>query len=431
MQTYILDTNILLHNPDSLSSFGDADIIIPFTVIEELDNRKRGLDEIGKNARHVTRQLDALRETGSLSNGVKLPNGGTLKIELNNTDLKNIPITDIRKYDNKILAVAYNLNKKYNNVIFLTNDLNLRIKADVLGITAQEFYSNKINHKRLYNETETLYLESSDIDKFYKNKRLGVSIEAYPNEFFTLKSTDENSHCGLAKYINNTLYPLKYENENVFDLKAKNKEQKFALELLMDPNIKIVMLLGSAGSGKTILSLATGLELVINQDYYSKLLVTRPIVPMGNDIGYLKGTKEEKLRPWFSAIYDNMEFLFSGNNSKKRSNQLIDELLDFGRVDLECLTYMRGRSIPNQFIICDETQNISYHMVKTLLTRVGEGTKIILTGDPEQIDSPYLDSTSNGLSVVVEKLKNIDFAGHVTLLKSERSEVAEICARLL
>lgn len=425
---YILDTNILLQDPNSIFSFQDNYIILPFAVIEEIDKIKKEQSEVGRNARYVSKKLDELRQVGNLADGVTLPTGGILKIELNNSTIPNF---DSEKFDNRILAVAYNLNKLPVKVILVTNDLNLRIKADILKVEAQSYHKDVVDHNQLYEESKTLYLESSDIDKFYKNKRLDVSIDAYPNEFFVLKSSDETNHSGLARYINGTIYPLKYENAVPYDLKAKNKEQKFAMELLMDPNIKIVMLLGSAGSGKTVMSLAAGLELVTNEEVYSKLLVTRPIVPMGNDIGYLKGTKEEKLRPWFSAIYDNMEFLFSDCNSKKRASQLVDELIDFGRIELECLTYMRGRSIPNQFIICDEAQNISFHMIKTLLTRVGEGTKIVLTGDPEQIDSPYLDSTNNGLSMVVNKLKNVDFAGHVTLLKSERSKVAEICAKML
>lgn len=428
---YVLDTNVLLQDPNSIFSFQDNYIILPFAVIEELDHIKKEQSEVGRNARYVSKKLDELRQAGNLAEGVKLSTGGVLKIEVNNTHMPPIAALDPDKFDNKILAVAYNLNIKIRSVVLVTNDLNLRIKADTLKVEAQAYEKDTVDHAQLYEESKTLFLESSDIDKFYRDKRLETSIQAYPNEFFVLKSTDESNHSGLARYMNGMLYPLKYENNIPYGLRAKNKEQKFAMELLMDPNIKIVMLLGSAGSGKTVLSLAAGLELVTEEETFSKLLVTRPIVPMGNDIGYLKGTKEEKLRPWFSAIYDNMEFLFSDCNSKKRASQLVDELIDFGRIELECLTYMRGRSIPNQFIICDEAQNISFHMIKTLLTRVGEGTKIILTGDPEQIDSPYLDSTNNGLSVVVDKLRNVDFAGHVTLLKSERSKVAEMCAKML
>jgi len=428
---YVLDTNILLQDPNSIFSFQDNYIILPFAVIEELDHIKKEQSEVGRNARCVSKKLDELRKTGNLAEGVKLSTGGILKIETNNTYMPPIAVLDPDKFDNKILAVAYNLNKNIKSVVLVTNDLNLRIKADTLKVEAQAYEKDVVDHTQLYEESRTLLLESSEIDKFYKNKRLETSIQSYPNEFFVLKSIDETNHSGLARYINGALYPLKYENENVFDLKAKNKEQKFAFELLLNPDIKIITLIGCAGTGKTLVSLATGLELVVNQNLYSKLLVTRPVVPMGNDLGYLKGSKEEKLRPWMQPIYDNMEFLFSKNNSKKRASQLVDELIDFGQIELECLTYIRGRSIPQQFIICDEAQNISLHMIKTLLTRIGEGTKIVLTGDPSQIDNPYLDSTNNGLSVVVNKLRNVDFAGHVTLLKSERSKVAEMCAKML
>lgn len=425
---YILDTNILLQDPNSIFSFQDNYIILPFAVIEELDKIKKEQSEVGRNARYVSKKLDELRQVGNLADGVTLPTGGILKIELNNSTIPNF---DSEKFDNRILAVAYNLNKLPVKVILVTNDLNLRIKADILKVDAQSYHKDVVDHDKLYEESRTLDLDSSDINEFYKNKKLKSPVKAYANEFFLLKSMSDPKHTGLARHMNGFLYPLKYENEVPYDLIAKNKEQKFAMELLMDPNIKIVTLAGFAGTGKTLISLAAGLELVTNQDLYSKLLVTRPVVPMGQDIGYLKGTKEEKLRPWMQPIYDNMEFLFSKNNSKKRAVQLVDELIGFGQIELECLTYIRGRSIPNQFIICDESQNVTYHMIKTLLTRVGEGTKIVLTGDPLQIDDPHLDSTNNGLSMVIDKLKNVDFAGHVTLLKGERSNVAELCAKIL
>lgn len=779
MSYYVLDTNILLHNPDSLFSFGEANIIIPFTVIEELDNRKKGLDEVGKNARYVTRQLDQLRETGSLSNGVKLPNGGTLRIELNNTDNKNLPVTDVNKYDNKILVVAYNLSQKYNDLVFYTNDLNLRIKADVLGIKTKEFYDDKIDHEQLYDDTRILEMYSYEINQFYMDSKFKYEISnAYQNEFFILKSIDKQTHSGVCRYSDGFIYKLEHENENVFDLVTKNKEQKFAMELLMNKDIKIIALVGQAGTGKaqplyskikipngwttmgnvkvgdkvctpdgkisnvielfpqgkkdvyritfddgrhtdcckdhlwkvyyepwskkekvislnelitmkesvnkgiyvslpevygnyidlpidpyvigfllgdgslthsisvsgkdesigilsekiiddyelrknngskydyyvcpkerhtnrtkgtttnyykktinelglnvnvynkfipdiylessyeqrmelirglmdtdgtidktggitfstssfklsrdfqylirsiggwckikeryttytykgekknghisytcrirfknpellftisykkerceqltrrkkigvrnkitsieyigqeeckcilidhddhlyitddfivthnTLISLAAALEQVVNKNIYSKVLITRPMASLGQDIGFLKGDKDEKFYPWMGPIYDNMEYLFR-NNSKKQARQIIDHLKDMGQVEMEPLTYMRGRSIPNQFIICDESQNMSKHLIKTLLTRIGENTKIVLTGDLEQIDTPYLDASSSGLSYVIERLKSEKLFGHVNLNKGERSEVAEICSRIL
>lgn len=431
MPVYILDTNILLHNPDSLFSFGEADIIIPFTVIEELDNRKKGLDEVGKNARHVTRQLDSLREKGNLSNGVKLPNGGTLKIELNNTDAKGIPLTDIKKYDNKILVVAYNINKKYSDVTFYTNDLNLRVKADVLGIKTKEYYNDKVNHKKLYNETKIIEMYSYEINKFYMDGELEWSSpDLYPNEFFILKSIDKQTHSGVCRYLDGKIYKLNHENDKFFDLYPKNKEQKFATELLLDNNVKIIALIGPAGTGKTILALAAGLEQVVNNNIYSKLLLTRPMASLGQDIGFLKGDKDEKFRPWMSPLYDNMEFLFR-NNSKKQANQIIEHLKDMGQLDMEPLTYIRGRSIPNQFIICDEAQNMSRHLIKTLLTRIGENTKIVLTGDLDQIDTPYLDASTSGLSYIIKKLKSENLFGYVNFVKGERSKTAELCSRLL
>lgn len=268
---------------------------------------------------------------------------------------------------------------------------------------------------------------------FYRNGVLdyGSSSKALlPNEFVILKSCENASQSALARYFKGKLYSLKYENETVFDIKARNKEQKFALELLLDPSIKIVALLGPAGSGKTLIALAAGLELVTEQKKYASVLVTRPTIPVGEDIGFLPGDKDEKLRPWMQPIYDNLELMFH-KSSKAEALDHIQQLISYGVLELDCLTYIRGRSIPNQFIICDEAQNLTLRQIKTLATRVGENTKIVFTGDPEQIDNPYLDASSNGLSVLADKMKDIEIAGYATLFKGERSAVAELCARIL
>lgn len=434
MSTYILDTNILLQNPEALYLFPNSNIIIPFTVIEELDNRKKKLDEVGKNSRHIIRILDNLRKFGKLSDGVSLQNNSNVKIELNNLHSNEISLINLDKYDNKILTVVYNLNKKYDDLIFLTNDLNLRIKADVLGIKSEEFYCDKIENDNLvYNETRILELNSSDIDKFYKNGKLELDFKidnVYPNEFFVIKSLDNSSHSGLCRYFNKYIYKLRYENESIFDVVAKNKEQKFAFELLMNPKIKIVSLIGLPGSGKTLISLAAAFEQVLEKNIYNKVLVTRPMASIGQDVGFLKGTKDEKFLPWMAPIFDNCEVLFS-NNGKKQTKQIIDDMIFYGQLDLEPLTYIRGRTLPFQYIVCDESQNMSKNLIKTLLTRIGENSKIILTGDPSQIDNPYLNQYDNGLVYATEKLKNENISGCVNLIKGERSDVVEICSRLL
>ena len=434
-KTYILDTNILLHNPESIFSFEDNDVVIPSAVIEEIDDQKKRQDEIGRNARVVARKLDELRKTGHLSDGVQLPSGGKLRIELNHQKMPDFLLGwDPLKKDNRILSLAHHLRQESErDVRLVTKDLGLRIKADVLHIPAEDFYNDKIDHTRLYGGAGELIVTEDELNTFYKEKSLIVNGDrsGFPNQFFVLKNTGNPSRSALCRYFKKTLHLLTYGENVYFGIKAKNKEQKFAFELLLNDNIKVVTLVGRAGTGKTLVALATGLEKILEQKVYTKLLITRPIVPMGSDLGYLPGTKEEKLRPWMQPIFDNLEFLFSNNQEPKEPQRIIEHLMDRGIIEMEALTYIRGRSIPKQFIICDEAQNLTPHMIKTLLTRVGEGSKIVFTGDLEQIDHPYLDASSNGLTQVIEKMKTEEITGHVMLLKGERSHVAELGARLL
>lgn len=427
----VIDTNVLLHNPDALTSFGDNKVVIPFAVIEELDNNKKKMDEVGRNARHVSRKLDDLRSLGNLADGILLPSGGTLKIEMNFHNLEKELMLDLDKYDNRILAVAYGLTKE-NITILVTKDLNLRIKADVLKIKAEDYSNDKIDHSSLYEITkEYAVLSKQEVNTFFKNGKVPFETDTLsPNEFVILKCYENTSQSALARYLDGNFHTLKYENETFFDLKARNKEQKFALELLMDPSIKIVVLLGCAGTGKTLISLAAGLDQVTDKTKYSSVLITRPTIPVGEDIGFLPGDKDEKLRPWMQPIFDNLELMFH-NSTKAEAQDHIQQLIGYGLLQLDCLTYIRGRSIPNQFIICDEAQNLTLRQIKTLATRVSSGTKIVFTGDPEQIDNPYLDASSNGLSILADKMRDVNIAGHTTLFKSERSDVAELCAKVL
>ncbi|MBN2255030.1 MAG: PhoH family protein [Deltaproteobacteria bacterium] len=431
-KTYILDTNVMLHNPDALFSFEDNNVVIPFVVIEEIDTLKKRQDEIGRNARVTVSMLDQLRNLGHLSDGVDLPSGGRLHVELNHQEFSSFPtVLDLNKNDNRILAVAHHLSHECGEpVILVTKDLNLRVKADVLGIQSEDFHKDRVNFTSLYEGVGSIHVTKEQMSRFYRDGRLSLNgeLEGYPNQIFIMKNFCQDSQSALALYNGDILRRLIFGESINFGIKARNKEQRFALELLMDDEIKIVTLVGKAGTGKTLLALAVGLEKVVEQKVYTKLLVTRPVMPMGNDLGYLPGSKDEKLRPWMQPIYDNLEFLF---NTSEEPSKLIHHLTDRGVLEMEALTYMRGRSIPNQFIICDEAQNLSPHMIKTLITRVGEGTKIVFTGDPEQIDHPYLDANSNGLSYLVEKLKDEELAGHVTLKRGERSRVAELCSHLL
>lgn len=429
---YVLDTNVLLHNPQALFAFEENDVVIPFAVIEEIDNQKRRQDEIGRNARVISQQLDTLRAVGKLSQPIALPTGGTLCIELNHQERISFPTgLDPNKRDNRILAVAHNLQQQTTGpVTLVTKDLNLRIKADVMGVDAEDFYNDKVDYHTLYKGFTEVSVTADELDRFYQQKNLAWNRNPLPlpHEFLILQNSAKPSQSALGRYRNHTLWPLVHEESLNWGVKARNKEQKFALELLLDDSIPVVTLVGTAGTGKTLLALAVGLEKVIEENAYSKLLVTRPVIPMGDDLGYLPGTREEKLRPWMQPIYDNLEFLF---RSCPEPLDIFGDFMQRGLLELETLTYIRGRSIPNQFIICDEAQNLSPNMIKALITRVGEGTKIVFTGDPEQIDHPYLDASSNGLTYLVEKLKSEEIAAHVTLIKGERSKVAELAARLL
>jgi PhoH-like ATPase len=431
-KTYVLDTNVLLHDPDALLTFTGNQVVIPFAVIEEIDNQKKRQDEIGRNAREVSQKLDQLRNNGRLAEGVPLPNGGTLRIELNHQEIIPAPSgLDHSKYDNRILAVAFNLNHVQNGAVTLvTKDLNLRVKADVLGIPAEDYGHVSVDYRCLYQGTDEYRVSRAEIEAFYRDGKISLNgnLNPLPHQFIVMKSFQNSSQSALARHFRNNLHALSYGDSINFGIRARNKEQRFALEILSDDRIKIVTLIGRAGTGKTLLALAVGLEKVLEQNGYARLLVTRPVIPMGEDLGYLPGSKEEKLRPWMQPIYDNLELLLG--KGKEPYSTLV-HLMDRGLLEMEALTYIRGRSIPNQYIICDEAQNLSPHMIKTLITRVGEDSKIVFTGDPEQIDHPYLDAGSNGLTTLIERLKSEEIAGHVALIKGERSKVAELGSSIL
>jgi PhoH-like ATPase len=453
VKTFVLDTNVLLHNPGALFVFEENQVVIPLAVIEEIDDQKRRQDEIGRNARAVSRALDDLRISGKLAEGVPLHTGGNLRIEINNREMEMLPdhlkFLDTSKPDNRILAVALNLSRNggKGNVTLVSKDLNLRLKADLLGIKAEDLTNDKVDFNELYTGQSELSSPQAGLDDFYQYGSLPLprTESAYPNQFVVLKSSDNPSSSALSRHRGGELNPLIFNNNSkCFGLKARNKEQLFALELLMDQKVKVVTLAGGAGTGKTLLALAAGLEQVLEQNLYTKLLVTRPVIPLeGQDLGFLPGDKEEKIRPWMQPIYDNLEFLFrfsSNDNARGQKNLFkgsernlgIEDYLSYtGQLEMEALTYIRGRSIPKQFIIVDEAQNCSPHAIKTMLTRVGEGSKIVFTGDIDQIDHPYLDSASNGFTVMVEKIKDQAISGHVTLVKGERSEIAEMGAKVL
>jgi len=431
---FVLDTNVLLHNPESINSFGDNHVVLPMTVLEELDKFKRGNDELGRNARQVIRHLDQLRIRGTLKNGVPLAGGGVLRISL---DEKAIPGTflDMSVPDNRVLAAAMILVAKQEKVIFVSKDINARLKADALGVEVMDFEQQKCDFDTLYTGWRELTVSREIIDSFYREKMLTLAEGDFlTNEFLILKDAENPKHTGFARAIGKaSLIHLESSHESTWQIRARSKEQRMALELLLDPQINLVSLMGRAGTGKTLLALAAGLHCVMHKETFDKLLVSRPIIPMGKDIGYLPGTKDEKLSLWMQPIFDNLTYLMRmGHDFGEGTVQnKVEQLIKTQKLELEALTYIRGRSIPDQFMIIDEAQNLTPHEVKTIVSRAGENTKIVLTGDPNQIDNPYLDASSNGLAYTVEKLKGQTLYGHVTLTKSERSPLSAIAADFL
>lgn len=429
--TYVIDTNVLLHDPHSINRFGKNHVVIPIWVIEEVDRFKRDVTEIGRNAREVSRELDKLRQSGPLSGGVPLPSGGRVSVAIDKVE-KNLP-PSIREgsADNYIISVALYYKKRGENVIFVTKDTNLRIKADALGIPAEDYETDKVQIDELYAGWRMLTLPKKLLDGLFAHRPVPCPDSCQPNELFLLVDEANPSHTALGRHhaSDNTIVPLE-ENKSLWGITPRNKEQRFALDLLQNDQIPLVTLVGKAGTGKTLLALAAGLHKVADQQAYQRLLVTRPVVPMGRDIGYLPGEMEEKLKPWMQPIFDNLELLLNLSYSN-RGHDAYRELVDQRILQIEALTYIRGRSIPHQYMIVDEAQNLTPHEVKTIITRAGEKTKIVLTGDPYQIDNPYIDTSSNGLTYVVEKFKGHKEAGHVTLTRGERSDLAEVAANVL
>lgn len=426
--SYVLDTNILLHDPEAIHDFEDHTIILPIYVLEELDRFKNEQNELGRNARHISRYLDALRSEGDLVSGIENDQGGKVVVSLDRKKLDHF-VVDCDATDNKIIGVALKEQERNPNTIMVSNDINLRIRASAFGLEAQGYSTDRIQDDQLPTH-KNLVLESHEIDLFYSQGYLDEVEEGYPNQYAILSDGFKKSALGRYDKKGETIRKLMCPDA-VWGLSPRNKEQRFAFDALLDDSIKLVVLKGIAGTGKTILALSAALQKVVEDQRYSKILASRPVIPMGKDIGFLPGTIEEKMDPWMKPIYDNIDYLMGFTDKEKRNGRNHSELIDLGYIEIEALTYIRGRSIPNQFIILDEAQNLSQHEIKTIVTRVGEGTKLILTGDPDQIDSPYLDKTSNGLVHVMDRFKNSGLAASVTLEKGERSDLAREASALL
>jgi len=440
IKTFVLDTNVLLHNAECIESFADNVVVLPMAVIEELDRFKKDNNELGRNARRVIRKLDSMRVAGNLRDGVPLGNEGMLKIICGKTTIDETGL-DSGITDNRILRVAYNLHKEGKRVVFVSKDINARLKADALGLQVMDFEKQKINFDELYPGYSEVTLSPEDMAVLRDTRTLDVADSGnQPNELILVRAEGEEGKPFLGRVVEGgKVKPVSDRYDTVWNIRARNVQQRMAMELLMDPAVQIVTLVGQAGTGKTLIALAAGLHAVLREKRYDRILVSRPIIPMGQDIGYLPGAKEEKLSHWMQPIFDNLTFLLRDGldrAQKKKKTRIsaqekTDKLLRDNVIAIEALTYIRGRSIPGQYVVIDEAQNLTPHEVKTIVSRSGEGTKMVLTGDPYQIDNPYLDASSNGLTYTAERLKGQALHGHITLATSERSALAAIAAENL
>ncbi len=429
---YILDTNVLIHDPLSFTKFEDNTVVIPISVIEELDNFKHTADERGKAARVVSRKLDEFRAKGKLNAGVKTEAGGTLIVDLDHEQVlpKEFKLLEM---DNRILNTAYWYEQKKHGAVLVTKDINLRLKAEAVGLKAEDYEAGKVNVDELYPGLVTVDVAGSVVDKLYKDHVAdSPEKDMTPNEFVVLRSKDDAKKSALARV--DPADPTKVRalggEPSPWGIRPINKEQRCAMELLLDDSVKLVTLLGSAGTGKTLCTLVCGLQKAVEESVYRKLIICRPIVPVGKDIGFIPGTKEEKLSTWMGAIYDNLEFIMD----KKHPEGAIEKfeyLLQNEKIEIASVTHIRGRSLPKQYMIVDDAQNLTPHEMKTILSRAGEGTKVVVTGDPYQIDNPYLDIASNGLTYIVDRMKGQKLYGHLTFTKTERSQLAALVAELL
>lgn len=433
-KTFVIDTNVLLHDPDAISKFRDNDVIIPLNVLEELDNLKRLSDELGKNARHVLRYIDSLknRNAGDLHSGVTLENGIVVRVivDMKPGDTSSFPLPPERS--NKILLVAYRLREVCAPVVIVSKDFVVRVKAEAIGLEAEDYENLKVSYDNLYRGYRKLEVPKHQIDLFFKDGFLPADIpDLLPNEYCLLTSPELSSAICKFNPATKRLEPLIKLAKDIWGIQPLNVEQKCALDLLLRDDVKLVTMIGPAGTGKTLLALAAGLRKVFDEGIYSRILVSRPIMPLGKDIGYLPGTKEEKLFHWMQPIYDNLEFLCQSTSGESTGIETQRWIMESRKIEMEAVTYIRGRSLPRMYMIIDEAQNLTPHEVKTIISRAGKGTKVVLTGDATQIDNPYLDKDSNALTFTVGKFKQYPIYGHVFLERTERSELAALAAEIL
>jgi len=431
---FILDTNVLLHDPQAIFKFEDNDLIVPIYVIEEIDRFKRDSSERGRNAREVARLIDSLREKDgeSLAEGVGVGAGGSLRVYVPERRAQLAAALNPSSGDNAILQVATELMNMQPErpTVFVTMDINLRIRADALGLKTANYQNQSVQLDNL--KPGVIEIIQPDLDAFFQTGEITVDDgRLYPNVCVMLRSADDEKRTGLGRYMaDGKIRRVSVPAEGIMGLRPRNREQTFALDLLLDDAVRLVTLVGAAGTGKTLLALAAGLKRCVQHGAYTRLLVSRPIIPLGRDLGFLPGDVDEKLAPWMKPIFDNLEFLLL-SGGKRRGLPELDEMMTSGIIEVEPLTYIRGRSLPQQYVIVDEAQNLTPHEVKTIVTRCGEGTKIVLTGDPFQIDNPYVDSATNGLTYAANRMHAESLVGHIVLTKGERSALANLAAAKL
>jgi PhoH-like ATPase len=434
-KTFVIDTNVLLHDPEAIERFVGNDVVVCLAIMEELDKMKHFTDELGKNARSVIRYIDSVTKGQQLNEGISLPNDINLRIIVDikhGSEKKAFPLS-LDRAKNKVLLIAHHLQDRGEHVVIVSKDLVMRVKSQAIGIDAEDYESMKEPYKHLYKGMITQEIDKATLDQFFLDGKFVVpNHEGIANQFCQMKTPDGQVHLSRYNHKVKHFEPLLKLSRDVWGIQPLNTEQRCALDLLLRDDIKLITLIGQAGTGKTLLALACGMKKIFDDNVYSRLLISRPIMPLGKDIGFLPGTKEEKLYHWMQPIFDNLKYLCEETSGSEDNGQETKKwIMESNKIEMEAVTYIRGRSLSKMYVIIDEAQNLTPHEIKTIISRAGHGTKIILTGDPTQIDNPYLDKDSNALTYIVNRFKNQPIYGHMFLETTERSHLSALAAELL